>query len=359
MQTPHEQAAAAQAPREQAPPDPASISVIIPTFNDLGRIGDALESIVGQTLPPAEIVVCDDGSEDGTERFVREFAARGASQVAVRYTRLRSRSGAAAARNAGIAAARGEWIANCDSDDVWAPTKLERQIAFLHDWKGARRIALLGTHGYNMNDAKKVISPAIMGPTTEDDYNELVLAGKIFYVIHSSALFTRSDFLAVGGYSTEYGAADDYPFFCRMAERGVVLNIPEPLVHYRKRAGSVQFDRFWDLRQDVMRLTVNQRRLANGQAPIGREEFAAQLARAPARERFRRRKQLWGYYYYKLGSTHMVNGQRVRGGLELMLAGLLDTARVRSGVLSAARARRPRVTARGVRARGARSAAGS
>jgi len=343
----------------QVPPDPAAISVIVPTFNDVGRVGDALESIVSQTLPPAEIVVCDDGSDDGTERFVRALAARSGA-VDIRYIRLAVRSGAAAARNAGIAAARGEWIANCDSDDVWAPRKLERQIEFIRDWSGDRRIALLGTHGYNMNDARKVISPAVMGPTTENDYNELVTAGGIFYVIHSSALYTRTDFLAIGGYGTEYGAADDYPFFCQMAERGVVINMPEPLVYYRKRAGSVQFDRFWDLRQDVLRLTVNQRRRAGGQAPIGREEFAAQLACAPAWERFRRRKQLRGYYYYKLGSTHVVNGRRLRGGLELALACMLDGARVRAGVMNAIRARRPRaLTSRGGRARGARSAAGS
>src|SRR5271166_2839069 len=111
-----------------APPDPGSVSAVIPTFNDVGRIGDALTSIVEQTLPPAEIVVADDGSDDGTERFVLDFAARRAGTVDVRYVRLPTRSGDAAARNAGVAAARGEWIAICDSDDVWAPTKLERQI---------------------------------------------------------------------------------------------------------------------------------------------------------------------------------------------------------------------------------------
>src|ERR1039458_6557236 len=102
-----------------APPDPASISVIVPTFNDLGRIGDALTSIVNQTEPPAEIVVSDDGSDDGTEQFVREFGARHSGAVEVRYVRLASRSGVVAARNQGIAVARGEWIATCDSDDVW------------------------------------------------------------------------------------------------------------------------------------------------------------------------------------------------------------------------------------------------
>src|ERR1019366_998117 len=188
-------------------------------------------------------------------------------------------------RNRGIAESRGAWIACCDSDDVWAPSKLERQAAFIRDWKGSRRIALLGTHGYNMNDAKNVISPAIMGPTSQEDYEAIRQAGRIFFVIHSSVMYSRADFLAVGGYSTEYGAADDFHFFCKMAELGVVLTLPEPLVYYRKRAGSVQLARFWDQQQGLLRLTENQRRRAGGEAPIGSQEFAATLASASLRRR--------------------------------------------------------------------------
>jgi glycosyltransferase involved in cell wall biosynthesis len=316
-----------------------SISVVVPSFNDVGRIGDALASIVEQTLPPTEIVVCDDGSDDGTEELVHDFAARGAGGVAVRYVRLASRSGVVAARNEGIAAAAGEWIATCDSDDVWAPRKLERQAAFVKGWRGRRRIALLGTHGYNMNDAKRIISPAVMGPTTEGDYDALVSTGGIFYAIHSSVLFSRADFDAVGGYTTEYGAADDFHFFCRMAERGVVINLPEPLVYYRKRAGSVQLARFWDQRQGVWRLAENQRRRRAGRPPLSREDFAGQLAAAPAWERFRRRRRALGMYYYRSGVTHLVNGGRVRGGAELVLASVMDGARIRAGLRNAVRAR--------------------
>lgn len=311
----------------------------MPTFNDVGRIGDALTSIVNQTLAPAEIVVADDGSDDGTEQFVREFTARLAGAIAIRYIRLPSRSGVVAARNEGIALATSEWIATCDSDDVWAPAKLERQLAFVRDWRGSRRIALLGTHGYNMNDAKKIISRAVMGPTTEDEYNALMRTGGLFFVIHSSALYPRADFEALGGYSTDYGAADDYEFFCRMAERGVVINLAEPLVYYRKRAGSVQLARFWDQRQGVLRLMENQQRRASGQAPIGRDEFTARLASAPAWRRFRRRKRVLGMYYYRAGATDMVNGRRLRGCLELILASLMDGARVRAGVWNVLRTR--------------------
>jgi|SRR5271154_545264 len=321
--------------------DTGSISVVVPIFNDVERVGDALESIVKQTLPPAEIIVSDDGSDDEIEQFVRDFAATQAGTVAVKYVRAASRSGDAAARNQGIAAAGGEWIAICDSDDVWAPAKLERQMSFLRHWQGSRPIALLGTHGYNMNDAKKIISPAIMGPTSEDDYNQVRRTGGLFFVIHSSALFSRADFEAVGGYSTdEYGAANEFDFFCRLAERGVVMNLPEPLVFYRKRAGSMQLDRFWNRHQNVMRLTENERRRAHGEAPIGREEFAAQQASASLWTRFTRRKLAWGMYYYRAGATNMVNGRRLRGGAELVLASFLDGGRLRAGVRNLLRGRR-------------------
>jgi len=323
-----------------AAPNLSCISVVIPTFNDVGRIGDALTSIANQTLPPAEVVVSDDGSDDGTERFVRDFAARHAGGVVVRYVRLASRSGDAAARNAGIAAARGEWIAICDSDDVWAPVKLERQVSFLRDRHGGRRIVLLGTHGYNINDAKRVLSPAVMGPASEDEYNAVRQRGGLFFVIHSSVMYARADFDAVGGYCTEeYGAANEFDLFCRMAERGVVMNLPEPLVYYRKRAGSMQLDLFWDRHWNVTRLAENQRRRVTGRAPIGRDEFAAQLASAPALTRLRRRRRVWGMYYYRAGATDMVNGRRLRGALELGLASMLDSARLRCGAQNLIQAR--------------------
>jgi glycosyltransferase involved in cell wall biosynthesis len=321
--------------------DAASISVVVPTYNDVGRIGDALDSIVGQTLRPAEIVVCDDGSDDDTEQFVRRFAAQRAAGVEVRYERL-PRSGVVAARNAGIAAARGAWIAECDSDDTWAPTKLERQVEFLRDWRGGQRIAMLGTHGYNMNDAKRVISPAVMGPTSEREYEALRESGGLFYVIHSSVLFAREDFEAIGGYSMEYGAADEFDFFGRMAERGAVLNLPEPLVYYRKRAGSMQLERFWDKQRGAWRVAENQRRRLTGAPLISREQFAAQLASAPARERLRRRRKTLGMYYYRAGSAQIVNGHRLRGGARLLAAAAMDSGRLRAGVANALRARRPR-----------------
>jgi glycosyltransferase involved in cell wall biosynthesis len=316
-----------------------SISAVVPTYNDVGRLADALEAIGSQTLAPVEIVVADDGSDDGTEELVRELASRADRTVPLRYVRLSSRSGVVAARNEAIRVATGEWIACCDSDDIWAPTKLERQVEFIRAWQGSQSIALLGTYGYNVNDAKRIIAQVAMGPTSEEDFTSLRERGEVMFVIHSSALYRRSDCLALGGYSTEYGPADDYDFFCRMADRGVVLNLPEPLVYYRKRAGSVQLARFWDQRQGVWRLAENQRRRARGEAPLGDEEFTRQLASGPAMQRLERRVRVWGMYYYRRGATDMVNGHRLRGGAELALALVLDPRRLIAGVRNATRHR--------------------
>ena len=321
-------------------PDTATISVVVPIYNDVERVSDALSSILAQTLQPSEIVVSDDASDDDVEGFVSDFAARHAGSTEIRYVRLDSNSGDAAARNAGIAAARGQWIAICDSDDVWAPTKLERQAGFIRHWSASRPIVLLGTHGYNMNDAKRVISPAIMGPTSEAEYDAVKQRGGLFFVIHSSVLFSRADYDALGGYSTvEYGAANEFDLFCRMAERGIVMNLPEQLVYYRKRAGSMQLDLFWERHRNVTRLAENQRRRARGQATISREEFAAQEASASAWTRLLRRRHVWGMYYYRAGATNLVNGRRARGSRELLLAWLLDGTRFRSGALGAVRSR--------------------
>jgi hypothetical protein len=147
----------------------------------------------------------------------------------------------------------------------------------------------------------------------------------------------------VGGYSTEYGAADEFDFFSRMADRGVVINVPEALVYYRKRAGSMQMDLFWDKQQGAWRVAENQRRRVAGRAPVGAEEFAAQLAAAPAWERFKRARHVWGMYYYRIGATEMVNGRRLRGGCKLLLSSVLDGGRLRAAVRNLLRARLSRV----------------
>ena len=101
-----------------------SISVVIPASNAEATLARALESVLAQTRPPDEIIVVDDASTDCTVRLAKSYADQGVSLL-----RVRERRGAAAARNLGIAAAKGRWIAFLDADDEWLPAKLEKQAA--------------------------------------------------------------------------------------------------------------------------------------------------------------------------------------------------------------------------------------
>ena len=100
------------------------VSVVIPTYNRASLVGRAVGSVLGQTFPDLEVVVVDDGSTDGTEEAVRAVG-----DGRVRYLRHEANRGVAAARNTGMAHARGEYVAFLDSDDVWLPEWVEAHLA--------------------------------------------------------------------------------------------------------------------------------------------------------------------------------------------------------------------------------------
>lgn len=99
-------------------------SVIVPTYNYGRYLSQSLDSILGQTHPPAQVIVIDDGSTDETPDVLAPYAAAGR----IEYVR-QSNMGIAAAQNRGLESAKHDYIAFLDSDDYWAPQKIERQMA--------------------------------------------------------------------------------------------------------------------------------------------------------------------------------------------------------------------------------------
>jgi glycosyltransferase involved in cell wall biosynthesis len=189
------------------------VSVIVPIYNGERHLGAALESVFAQDYHPFEVIVVDDGSEDGSAAVARSFPA-------VRYLR-QANQGPAAARNAGTAAARGEFIAFHDADDLMAPNKLSAQVDYLlaHPAVGCvlTRYEAFFEDGIDQADWLKRY------PAPE--------AGRVHPM---SGLVRRSALAQVGGFDPAYRVAEGMDLLFRMGAAGVEVTVlPQILMRYR------------------------------------------------------------------------------------------------------------------------------
>ena len=103
------------------------VSIIMPSYNTSRFIEETINSVLSQTYSDWELLIVDDCSSDDTDDVVQPFLADGR----IRYLKNERNSGAAVSRNRALREARGKWIAFLDSDDLWMPEKLEKQIEFM------------------------------------------------------------------------------------------------------------------------------------------------------------------------------------------------------------------------------------
>lgn len=101
------------------------VSIVMPAYNAAGTIRLSVESVLAQTVSDWELIVIDDGSSDDTAEILAQMAAR---DRRIRFLQNERNSGASYTRNRAVALAEGEWIAFLDSDDLWHPQKLEKQL---------------------------------------------------------------------------------------------------------------------------------------------------------------------------------------------------------------------------------------
>ncbi|MEO0036294.1 MAG: UDP-Glc:alpha-D-GlcNAc-diphosphoundecaprenol beta,3-glucosyltransferase WfgD [Pseudomonadota bacterium] len=181
---------------------PADVSVVMPAYRNAATIGRALASIAGQTVPPREVIVVDDGSDDDTVAVVKAMARR-MGPVRLRLF-TQPNQGAGAARNRAVAVAGGTWLAFLDADDQWLPTKLERSLAesdgLVMSSHNLINVAPDGTESYNDSRARWRRDPA-------DPYRTLFLRG---FISSSTVLVRREALVAAGGFDETLRSAQDY-----------------------------------------------------------------------------------------------------------------------------------------------------
>jgi glycosyltransferase involved in cell wall biosynthesis len=204
------------------------VSVIIPAYNRLSLLREAAESVLAQTFRGFELIVVDDGSTDGTEEYF-------AGHRNIIYLRTEHCGTPGRARNKGTALAGGRYLAFLDSDDLWLPEKLERQLNSLRAGGpgGAQKPRLFHTRELWLRNGKE-ISQAGQTHRREGD----IFADSLVKCVigPSTVLVERSFFEEQGGFREDLEIAEDYELWLRMTFAGPVAYLDEPLTV--KRAGS-------------------------------------------------------------------------------------------------------------------------
>ena len=196
------------------------VTVIVAAYNGERFLKETLESVFAQDFDSFEVVFVDDGSEDRTREIAQSFA--------VRYVR-QANQGLPAARNAGLALARGDLVAFLDDDDVLPPTKLSTQVGYLdaHPETGC----VLGRQEWIFDG----VDPPQMA--RDPIFGEL---GGIQLV---TAMIRRHVLEELGGFDPSYRYAEDRDLFIRMRERGVEIAVlPEVVLHKRLHGSNMTMD---------------------------------------------------------------------------------------------------------------------
>ncbi len=212
------------------------VSLIIATFNHARFLGAAIDSALAQTLGAVDVIVVDDGSTDDTPAVLARYAGR------VRVLRQPNR-GLAAARNAGLAAARGTYVAFLDADDVMAPTKLAAQLEMLERSP---------TIGWTYCDVliETVATRTTVTASERFGYGARALDGWLFpELIHGNfipaiaPMIRRTALDAAGGFDERLTALEDWDMWLRLSLIAEARYTPAVLVTYRIRPGGMSEDR--------------------------------------------------------------------------------------------------------------------
>ena len=219
------------------------VSVIIPTHNCGAYIADAIESVLAQTYSVCEIIVIDDGSTDQTRTSLAPYLGK------IQYLNQNNR-GVSAARNTGIARARGEFVALLDADDIWFPTKLELQVQALQSYPDA---------GWAFADFLDFDDSGVTGSSRFNTWpgvrawferhrvGESTIACGAIYVdllqnnwMHTSSVLVRKEVLkVVGPFDDTLHGPEDHDLWLRIAQCYPVLCVNRVLTGYRFRPQSL------------------------------------------------------------------------------------------------------------------------
>lgn len=209
----------------------------MPAYNARPFIEDAIRSVLNQDYPNLELVVVDDGSKDGTPDAAEQFGSR------VKVLR-QDNSGPAAARNSGIAAARGDFITFLDADDVWLPGKVSMQVQYLQHHPDVGVVFGGFLHWCPQPDGSYLAAPAPVNlgsplklvPEHSGWIYKDILLDSVICII--TAMVRRSVIETVGVFDESLRTGEDYDFWLRVSRQFRAAGFDRTLAYYRMHAAS-------------------------------------------------------------------------------------------------------------------------
>ena len=206
------------------------VSVLLPVWDGEAFLEQALESILQQTLTSFELIVIDDGSTDRTAAIAEEFASRDTRVRVLRFPH----EGLAATLNAGIAAARGEYVARMDADDISVPDRLKKQVAYLDAHPACVAVGawieVIDEAGRHLG-LKTYVS-------THDEISTALLHGASA-IAHPTIVVRRVALRAAGGYDGRRYPSEDLDLWFCLCQRGKLANLGETLLQHRRHKAAI------------------------------------------------------------------------------------------------------------------------
>jgi glycosyltransferase involved in cell wall biosynthesis len=238
-------------PISSSRPEGGKVSVVIPCYNQARFLGDAIRSVLCQGYTDLEIIVVDDGSEDGTEEVASGYAR---DDPRVRLIRQENR-GLAAARNRGLGEAGGEYVVFLDSDDRLVSGALE---------VGVRELEVHPRCAFVSGICRKIAADGSIVPGWEqfrvrdDPYLELLRSCPVYV---PAVMYRRSVFDAVGDFDTSYKAAEDYDLYYRILERFPVYCHDTVVAEIRRHEANMTRNRTLMLKYNMAALRSQRKRV--------------------------------------------------------------------------------------------------
>lgn len=237
------------------------VSIIMPSYNTAKYISESIDSVIEQTYKNWELIIVDDCSTDNTDEVVAQYA-----DPRIIYLKNEKNSGAAVSRNKALRAAKGEWIAFLDSDDLWEPTKLEKQLKFMID--NDYKFSCTGRDEIDEN------SNSLGRITTSPKH---ITSFGMYLYCWVGCLAVMYHLPTVGLIQiADIKKNNDYAMWLKVIKKSDCYCFDEVLAHYRVRKNSISHDKLVRLiksHYDMFRLSENMNSIMSFILTIGNVFF--------------------------------------------------------------------------------------